>query len=139
MKKFYSLLLIIISLWIAGCKSASKLYQKGDYDEAVQVAVKKLQKDPNDSKLRSVVQDAYRYAVTDHENKISNYSQSNSEQKWEWMYNEYASLQQLYNAIFRAPQVFELVHPTDYSSYLNTYASKAADVHYNHGLATDEQ
>lgn len=29
---------------------------------------------------------------------------------------------------------FELVHPADYSSELNTYAAKAADVHYNHGL-----
>ena len=28
MKKFYFLSLVAISLWIAGCKSASKLYEK---------------------------------------------------------------------------------------------------------------
>ena len=51
MKKVYFLFLIAVVTWFAGCKSASKLYQKGNYDEAVQVAVKKLQKDPNDQKL----------------------------------------------------------------------------------------
>src|SRR6266496_3322070 len=134
MKKIYFLSLVVVSFWIAGCKSASKLYEKGNYDEAVQVAAKKLQKDPNDAKLRSVIQDAYRFAVTDHENKIQNYSRSDNELKWEWMYYEYSSLQNLYNSIFRTPSIFELVHPTDYSSYLNTYATKAADVHYHHGL-----
>ncbi len=134
MKKIYFLSFIIISLCIAGCKSASKLYQKGNYDEAVQVAAKKLQKDPNDTKLQAVIQDAYRYAVTDHENKIRSYSESDNDLKWEWMYNEYSSLQNLYNTIFRTPSVFELVHPTDYSSELNTYAAKAANVHYNRGL-----
>lgn len=134
MKKFYFFSFLIVGLWMAGCKSASKLYQKGNYDEAVEVAAKKLQKDPNDTKLQGVIKDAYRYAVTDHENKIRNYSESDNELKWEWMYNEYSSLQNLYNSIFRTPSIFELIHPTDYSSYLNTYGSKAADVHYNRGL-----
>jgi uncharacterized protein (DUF2342 family) len=111
MKKIYFLLFIAVGTWLAGCKSASKLYQKGNYDEAVQVAVKKLQKDPNDAKLKSVVQDAYRYAVTDHENRIRNYSSMDNEMKWEWMYNEYSDLQNLHNAIFKAPSVYELVRP----------------------------
>ena len=134
MKKVYFLFLITVGTWLASCKSASKLYQKGNYDEAVQVAVKKLQKDPNDPKLKSVVQDAYRYAVTDHENRIRNYSSMDNELKWEWMYNEYSGLQNLYNAIFKAPSVYELVRPTDYSSDINANAAKASDVHYNRGV-----
>jgi len=134
MKKVYFLFLIAVGTWLASCKSASKLYQKGNYDEAVQVAVKKLQKDPNDPKLKSVVQDAYRYAVTDHENRIRNYSSMDNELKWEWMYNEYSGLQNLYNAIFKAPSVYELVRPTDYSSDINANAAKASDVHYNRGV-----
>ena len=125
MKKIYFLLFIAVSAWFASCKSASKLYQKGNYDEAVQVAVKKLQKDPNDPKLKSVVQDAYRYAVTDHESRIRNYSSMDNEMKWEWMYNEYSDLQNLHNAIFKAPSVYELVRPKDYSSDINANAAKA--------------
>ena len=134
MKKLYFLFLIAVCTWLASCKSASKLYQKGNYDEAVQVAVKKLQKDPNDAKLKSVVQDAYRYAVTDHESRIRNYSSMDNEMKYEWMYNEYADLQNLRNVIFKAPSVYELVRPTDYSSNMNENASKASDVHYNRGM-----
>ena len=134
MKKIYFLFFIAVSTWLAGCKSASKLYQKGNYDEAVQVAVKKLQKDPNDPKLKSVVQDAYRYAVTDHENRIRNYSSMDNEMKWEWMYNEYSDLQNLHNVIFKAPSVYELVRPKDYSPDINANAAKASDVHYNRGM-----
>jgi hypothetical protein len=134
MKKIYFLFFIAFSTWLAGCKSASKLYQKGNYDEAVQVAVKKLQKDPNDPKLKSVVQDAYRYAVTDHENRIRNYSSMDNEMKWEWMYHEYSDLQNLHNVIFKAPSVYELVRPKDYSPDINANAAKASDIHYNRGM-----
>jgi len=134
MKKIYFLLLFALTTWIVSCKSASKLYEKGNYDEAVAVAVKKLQKDPNDTKLRALVQDAYHYAVIDHENRIHRYFNNDNELKWEWLYNEYAGLQNLYNSILKSPATFELVHPTDYSSYLEDYGSKAADVHYNHGV-----
>jgi len=134
MKKLYFLFFIAVSIWMISCKSASKLYQKGNYDEAVQVAVKKLQKDPNDAKLKSVVQDSYRYAVTDHQNRINNYSSMDNDMKWEWMYNEYSGLQNLYNVIFKAPSVYELVRPMDYSSDMNSNAAKASDVHYNLGM-----
>ena len=134
MKKVYFLALPILTLLLANCKSASKLYDKGNYDDAVQVAAKKLQKDPNDPQLQSVIKDAYHYAVMDHENKIKNYSASDNELKWEWMYNEYSALQNLYNTIFRTPSVFEVVHPTDYSSDLSNCGSKAANVHYNRGM-----
>src|SRR5512132_3655299 len=104
MKKIYILLFSsILAIGMIRCKSASKLYQKGNYDEALQVAAKKLQKDPNDPKLRSIIQDAYHYAVTDHENQIQAYSENSNELKWEWIYNEYVALQNLYNAIYRSP------------------------------------
>ena len=118
----------------ASCKSASKLYEKGNYDEAVTLAAKKLQKDPNDAKLQGVIKDAYRFAVNDHESRIRNISETSGDGKWEQLYNEYASLQTLYNAIYRSPSVYDLVKPTDYSSYLITYGEKAADVHYQRGL-----
>jgi len=132
--KLYSFISLIILLTIASCKSASKLYEKGNYDEAVTVAAKKLQKDPNDSKLQGIIQNAYRYAVNDHESRIRSISETTSDAKWEQLYNEYADLQTLYNAIYKSPSVYELVRPADYSSYLNTYAEKAAEVHYQRGV-----
>lgn len=137
--KLYTIFILSAVTFLISCKSASKLYQKGNYDEAVTVAAKKLQKDPNNKSLQSTITDAYRFAVNDHEKNIANYSSSNNDLKWEWIYNEYTSLQNLYDAIYRSPQVYQLVNPTDYSSYLTTYAEKAGDARYERGLAWMEK
>jgi len=133
--KRYTLLFTGISLLAISCKTASKMYEKGNYDEAVELAAKKLQKDPDDPKLLNIIQSSYRYAVNDHESRISDYVQSNNELKWEWMYNEYVSLQRMYDAIYKTPAVFDLVKPLNYSSYIITYSEKAGDIRYDRGLA----
>lgn len=133
--KLYTLLFTGISLLAISCKTASKMYEKGNYNEAVELAAKKLQKDPDDPKLLNIIQSSYRYAVNDHESRISDYAQSNNELKWEWMYNEYVSLQRMYDAIYKVPAVYDLVKPMNYSSYIITYSEKAGDVRYDRGLA----
>lgn len=133
--KLYTLsFILILSILAFSCKTAGKLYEKGNYDEAVQFAAKKLQKDPTDSKLLDIIQNAYRYAVNDHESRIRNHSESNNELRWEWIYNEYTSLQRMYEVIYKAPYALGIVKPADYSAYLVTYAEKAGDVRYDRGL-----
>lgn len=134
-RKFYSLIgLIVFMIILAGCKTAAKLYDKGNYDEAVELAVKKLQKKP-DNETRSLLQDAYRYAVNDHEIRIRQLSDNTNDLKWEWIYNEYASLQRLYEAVRRSPEAMSVVKANSYATYLNTYADKAADVRFQRGMA----
>lgn len=133
MRKIYTVFIFIGFVSMAGCKSAAKLYDKGNYDEAVEAAVKKLQKKP-DNEMRSLLQSAYRYAVNDHETRIRQHSDNSSELKWEWIYAEYSSLQRLYEAIHRSPEAMAIVDAIDYSSYLNTYSDKAADVRYERGM-----
>ncbi|MBI5372520.1 MAG: tetratricopeptide repeat protein [Sphingobacteriales bacterium] len=132
--KLYTVLFSGVVLLLA-CKSAGKLYQKGRYDEAVELAAKKLQKDPGDPKLLATLRNAYTYAVNDHESRIRSHSESNNELKWEWMYYEYISLQKMYEAIHRVPGVFSIVLPEDYSSSLVTSREKAGDTRYERGLA----
>lgn len=55
--------------------------------------------------------------------------------KWESTYNEYASLQKMFDAIHRVPSVYNLIQPEDYSSFLLTYGEKAGEVRYERGLA----
>ncbi len=133
--KLYTLLFTGISMLAISCKTASKLYEKGNYTEAVELAAKKLQKDPDDPKLLNIIRESYRYAVNDHENRIRTNAASTNELKWEWTYNEYVSLQRMYDAIYRVPEVFAIVNPVDYSSYLVTYREKAGDVRYDRGIA----
>ncbi|HEX6194069.1 MAG TPA: hypothetical protein VFZ42_16965 [Chitinophagaceae bacterium] len=133
--KFYALLLTGVTIILISCKSASKLYEKGRYDEAVDLAAKKLQKDPSDPKLRSVLLNAYRFAVEDHEANIRNHTASSNELKWESVYGEYAGLQRMYESIRKSPDAFKAISPTDYSSQLLTYREKAGEVRYERGLS----
>ena len=133
MRKIYTLFVLGSVLIIAGCKTASKLYDNGNYDEAVQLAVKKLQKKP-DNEMRSILQNAYQYAVSDHEGRIRQLSDNTNELRFEWIYKEYALLQRLYEAIHRSPEALTIVTPVDYSSYLNTYADKAAEIRFDRGM-----
>jgi len=130
---------IFCSILFFSCKSAEKLYQKGRYDEAVQLAAKKLQKKPGNADLIEVLQNAYRFAVNEHETNIRNLSNSNSDLRWENIYSEYQQLQGLYEAIRRSPSVFDIVQPTDYSSYISTYKEEAGNARYERGLELMDQ
>lgn len=133
--KFYTLILFMFSILIFyGCKTASKHYESGNYDEAVELAVKKIQKKKDDAEFKSLLQHAYHYAVQDHEKKIRNYSAGPGELKWEWIYAEYSALQKLSDVINRTPEARELIQPPDYSSYMDTYAEKAAATRLDRGM-----
>jgi tetratricopeptide (TPR) repeat protein len=133
-RKFYTLFFITVTALLVSCKTAKKMYEKGNYDEAVELAAKKLQKKPNDAATLDILQNAYRYAVEDHESRIRNNASSNNDLRWEWTYNEYLDLQRLYEAIRNTPAVFDVVRPTDYSSYVVTYKEEAGNARYDRGL-----
>jgi len=131
--KLYTLAVLLSITILFSCKSAGKLYDKGNYDEAVAVASKKLEKKPNDAELQGIIKAAYQNAVAVHEANIRSHSNSSNELRWEWIYNEYAALQNLYNLTHDNIAIAKLVYPVDYSSYLETYGNRAADVRLERG------
>ncbi len=137
--KLYILFTLISATILLSCKNAQKLYDHGNYDQAVELAAKKLQKKPGDTKMLVVLQDAYRFAVEDHENRIRNFSASASALKAENIYAEYAQLQNLYEAIRRTPSVYSIVQPTDYSADLSAYREEAANARLERGLDLMDQ
>ena len=132
--KLYTLSFLLVSLVLYSCKSASKLYQQGRYDEAVAAAAKKLSKKPNDASQLDILQNAYRFAVQDHEGRIKGLTNSTSDLRWESIYGEYVDLQNLYEAIHRSPAVYDIVQPTDYSSFIATYQEQASNARFERGL-----
>ena len=131
--KFYFILFLSLIILLAGCKTASKLYQKGDYDGAVNLAVKELQKNPGDPQKTELLKNAYRFAIADHESKIRNLHSGNNDLKWEWIYYEYVAVQDIYNAIRKSPLVYETILPKDYTDELNTYGEKAGTARIERG------
>lgn len=132
MTKFY--LLTFTSLFfIYSCKTASKAYQKGDYTSAIELGVKKLQKDPSDASTRELLKNAYTYEVNQHQEDIKTLSASQNELRFEKIYQEYGHLQHLYDVIRQYPAANQFLHPTNYSQYLETYGNKAAELHVAKG------
>src|SRR5688572_23539524 len=120
MTKIYTIL-IASSLALWSCRSASKAYQKGDYADAIELGVKKLQKDPGDRETRDLVQNAYSYAVAEREARIRTLSNSKAENRYEKIYQEYLRLQDLYQTITSYPVPAQQIKATDYSDYVQTY------------------
>ncbi len=138
MTKIYTLILIA-AITFTSCKTASKAFEKGDYEDAVSLAVKKLQKDGNDESTKSLLRDAYSRAVQQHEAIISSLSKSTSDSKYERIYNEYGKLQNLYESVSRYPEASALVNAIDYSSYVQTYKEKTGEVYFDRGLSLMEK
>src|SRR4051794_8627012 len=99
MTKFYTFALIGAVAFLSSCKSASKSYQKGDYTDAIERGVKKLQKDPNDYDTRDLVQKSYTYTINEHEDQIRILSNSNTDTRFEKIYEEYLAMQRLYETV----------------------------------------
>ncbi|HEX6333839.1 MAG TPA: hypothetical protein VFZ78_06415, partial [Flavisolibacter sp.] len=128
MTKFYLLIFSGLILF-AGCKSASKAYEKGNYADAFELGVKKLQKDPDDWETRQLVQNAYNYAISNHEDRIRILGNSRNDNRYAEIYREYLHMQDMYNTIRAYPNAFRQVRVNDYSSFLETYGEKSATVH----------
>ena len=137
--KFYTLLISSLFIFLAGCKTAGKLYQKGDYTGAVNLALKELQKNPGDPDKIALLKNAYKFAIGDRESKIRNLHSGSNDLKWVGIYSEYAALQDIYNTIRKSPVVYEIIQPKDYSSELLTYGEKAGDIYKERGLQYMEQ
>ena len=128
MTKIFTLLLVL-SILNYSCKTASKSYQKGDYSEAIDRGIKKLQKDPEDYETKELVKNSYNYTVNEYEDQIRSLSNSKSENRFEKIYYQYSLLQNLYVKIRQSPSAARFVNPKDYSEYVDTYRDKAADAH----------
>ncbi len=134
MKKIFTLILAA-AVFLYSCKTASKAYEKGNYEDAVSLAVKKLQKNGDDPSTRALLQDAYNRAVAQHEAVIRDLSNSASDSRYERIYNEYRKLQGLSESLRRYPEASAIVNATDYSSYVQTYKEKTGEVYLERGLS----
>lgn len=136
MVKFYPLLFALV---IFACKTPGKAYHRGDYRDAIELGLKKLQKDPNDAEAADIVKDAYRLAVNRHEARIRSLSASKADNRFAAIYNEYQQLQGLYNLVMQSPAAQKLVEPVNYTEYVETYRNRAGDVHLANAARWEEE
>lgn len=136
--KLYLIILLAVTT-LYSCKTAKKMYAKGQYEQAVSLAAKELAKKPNDAALQDIILNAYQYAIEDHETRINAQLLSQSDLRYEKIYSEYQDLQRLYNAIKKYPNAYQLVNPTDYTSFITTYKDQAGNAREQRGDALMNQ
>jgi len=145
---------LILSL-VCGCatfmeygkleKSARQSYQRGSYDSAVFDSAAALRINPNYGKAQSLIKDAFRAAVTNHESKIKELERSSAKFRWDNIVSEYEALLKLNQTVSGLPTIedrktgapirFEL---TDYTQNLAEARTNAAEVHYQEGVALSQ-
>lgn len=134
---------IFTSLFLLlACTSAKNQFEKGNYEKAVQLSIKKLRKKPSNSKQQAILKAAYGYAIQVSEQKINQYNASPDRFKWDPIIAQYQGMQQLYLELLQCPGCLQVVTPVDQQAPLNDALQQGAQVYLEEGkkaLATQNK
>ncbi len=134
MKKITLFIFLITFLAACGGKTGQKALQKGDYQQAVLEAVKKLKSSPDNEKASLTLREALPLAVAKHEEDISFYEKSSEKFHWEKVVTAYKSLNELHEAIRSSPAADKLVsRPKRYGRQFEDALENAAIERYEEG------
>lgn len=131
-KQCINYLFIALFLFTA-CTSSKQQFEKGNYEKAVALSIKKLRKNPNNTKQKSILKAAYAFAVQVSEEKIKQLQQSNDRFKWDGVIAQYRQMQQLYLDLLKCPGCLSVVSPVDLQNELNEALSAGAQVYIEEG------
>ncbi len=131
------LLSVLSLIFILGCSSGKKAYERGDYYEAVMKAVSRLRQNPDHSKSAEALQAAYPLAIDHFETQAKNEIASNSPYKYKNAIAHYNSINQLHDAIKQCPGCLRVINnPVNRYSEIGPLKEKAAEESYNAGIAS---
>jgi hypothetical protein len=133
------LLFSIITIILSGCGSSKKQLERGNYEAAIDKAVKELRKNPRDEKQAAILEQSYKI-VTDRDNERVRVL------KLEGRANSWDETYQLYKALNDRQALVKTVAPinlkgrtidfpyVDYVPEMINAKRKAADFYYAHGM-----
>ena len=131
-------LIFILTILLAGCGSSKKQLQKGNYDAAIQKAVKQLRKDPTDVKQIDILDQAYKVANEQDNERVRMLKMEGKQNNWDEIYLVYKALndrQSLVRTVTPLKANGRSVDFTyvDYVPDMVNSKRKAADFYYTHG------
>ena len=137
MKKITILALVISILF--SCDSAEKALQRGSYEQACYMAVKKLQKKPDDSEHAEILTVAYQKANQADLDRIEYLKLSGEEHSWDEIYKLYSNLENRQTYVetvlpLRAGGRTVNFEHINYNAKIIEAKTSAADFHYNKGI-----
>lgn len=135
MKKI--IILIAIAMLITGCASSLKQLQRGNYNEAIKTAVKKLRVDPTVQEQIEVLDKAYLLANQQDHDRIKFLKEEGSPYNWDEIFEKYSKLkdrQALVSTVLPlqlGDQIIDYEY-IDYDSEIIQAKRNAADYFWNH-------
>jgi hypothetical protein len=138
MRKILPLIFILMIL-LAGCGSSKKQLQKGNYNSAIDKAVKQLRKDSKDTKQIAILDQAYKVANEQDNERIRFLKMEGKPNNWDEIYLGYKSLadRQAYVRTVLPLNIDGRKIDYTYIDYIPEMVSakrKAADFYYSHGV-----
>jgi hypothetical protein len=131
-------LIIIMTIILSGCGSSKKQLEKGNYDAAIQKAVKQLRKDPADVKQIDILSQSYKVANEQDAERVRFLKMEGKPNNWDEIYLVYRALNDRQSLVRTVTPLnakgrsvdFPYV---DYMPEMVTAKRKAADFYYGHG------
>ena len=135
MKKILTFLIIL--LLIAGCASSLKQLQRGNYDGAIQTAVKKLRVDASDQEQAKVLDKAYVLANQQDYDRIKFLKEEGNPANWDEIFERYTDLknrQALVSTVLPLELGSEVIDYAfvDYDTEIIQAKKNAGDYFWNH-------
>jgi hypothetical protein len=136
MRLVYRYAFVSLLLFALGCSSGKKAYERGDYYDAVLKSVNRIRKDPDHSKSRETLKNAYPQALQFFETQAQNEISSNTPYRWKNVIGYYNQINSMYEQIRQCPGCLQVVpNPKNYYAELGPLKEKAAEESYNAGIA----
>jgi hypothetical protein len=131
-------IIFILTIILSGCGSSKKQLQKGNYDAAIDKAVKQLRRDPSDEKQIDILTQSYNNANDQNNERIRFLKMEGRPDNWDEIYLGY-------KALYDRQSLVRTVTPlnangrsvdfpyVDYMPEMVGAKRKAADFYYAHG------
>jgi hypothetical protein len=129
----------ILTILFSGCGSSKKQLEKGNYDAAIQKAVKQLRKDRNDTKQIEILEQSYKVSNDQDRERVRFLEMEGKPSNWDEIYIVYRSLndrQSLVRTVLPLDKDGRTVDfpYIDYMPDMVKAKRKAADFYYGHGI-----
>ena len=130
---------VILTILLAGCGSSKKQLQKGNYDAAIQKAVKDLRKDRSDVKQIDILDQAYKVSNDQDNERVRFLKMEGKPNNWDEIYIVYRALNDRQALVKTVTPLNKNGHSIDYPyvDYMPEMVNakrKAADFYYGHGI-----
>lgn len=130
--------IVILTIILSGCGSSKKQLEKGNYDAAIQKAVKQLRKDPNDAKQIDILNQAYKVSNEQDNERVRFLKMEGKPNNWDEIYLVYKALNDRQSLVRTVTPLNMNGRSVDfpYIDYMPEMVNakrKAADFYFAHG------